>query len=90
VAAQPNVNPGAIRNAIRWGLLLAAIGTVGFRLPQLVHDFREWREALKFGDSSTSDGWKAIFWVNSAGALIVLAIGVALFYALRPPEKAQQ
>jgi hypothetical protein len=80
---------GSIRNAIRWGLLLAAVATVGFRAPRLVSYFRYWREALRIGDSSAAEGWRTYLSVEAIGLLIVLAIGLAVFYALRPRRKSQ-
>jgi hypothetical protein len=75
---------GAIRNAIRWGLLLAAVATVGFRLPRLVGYFRNWREARQIGDPSATEGWRTFLYVDATGLLIVLTIGLAAFYFLRP------
>jgi hypothetical protein len=90
VPSQANAQAGSVRNAIRWGLLLAAIGAVGFRLPRLVSEFRQWRDALRVGDASGAEGWHTVLTVDLVGALVVLAIGVGLFYALRPRAKAAQ
>ena len=79
---------GSVKNAIRWGLLLAAVGTVGYRLPRLVSEFRQWREALGSGDSSAADGWHTVLSVDLIGALIVLVVGLAFFYFLRPRAKS--
>jgi hypothetical protein len=89
VAAQANTDTGSIRNAIRWGLLLAATATIGFRLPRLAQYFRNWREALRLGDSSGAEGWRTFLYVDAIGLLIVLAIGLAVFYVLRPRGKSQ-
>ena len=88
MVAEGSADPGALRNAIRWGLLLAAIGTVGFRIPRLVNEFRQWREALRFGDRSGAEGWHTMLTVDLVGALVVLAIGIGVFWALRPRTKA--
>ncbi len=77
-----------MRNAIRWGLLLAAIGTVGFRVPRLVNEFRYWREALRIGDSSGAEGWRTHLLVDGIGAAFVLVIGLGVYWALRPRTKA--
>jgi len=54
---------GSIRSAIRWGLLLAAVATFGFRLPRLVHEFRAWRGAIRLGDASGSwSCWPSAWW----------------------------
>ena len=87
---QTNADSGSTRNAIRWGLLLAAIGTVGFRLPRLVGEVRQWREALRFGDASGAESWHRNLMVDAVAALIVLVFGVGLFYALRQRAKAAQ
>jgi len=89
VTAGANPDAGSIRNAIRWGLLLAATATIGFRLPRLAHYFGNWREALRLGDSSGAQGWRTFLLVDSIGLLIVLAIGLAVFFALRPRGKSQ-
>jgi hypothetical protein len=90
MAAQDNADAGSIRNAIRWGLFLAAVGTAGFRLPRLVNEYRAWREALGLGDISASEGWHRVLTVEMIGALVVLAIGIAVFYVLRPKVKAAE
>jgi len=89
VTAQANTDASSIRNAIRWGLLLAATATIGFRLPRLAHYFRNWREALHLGDSSGAEGWRTFLLVDAIGLLIVLAISLAVFFVLRPRGKGQ-
>ena len=81
---QAKPDAGSKKNAIRWGLLLATVATVGFRLPRLMHELREWREAIRIGDTSGAEGWRTFLLVDAIGLLIVLAIGAGLFYALRP------
>jgi hypothetical protein len=89
VATQANTaDAGAIKNAIRWGLLLAAVGTVGFRLPRLVSEFRQWREALGLGDQSGANGWHAVLSVDLIASLLVLVVAVGVFYFLRPRRQA--
>ena len=89
MTAGANPDAGSIRNAIRWGLLLAATATIGFRLPRLAHYFGNWREAWRLGDSSGAEGWRTFLLVDSIGLLIVLAIGLAVFFSLRPRGKSQ-
>ena len=88
MAQQANENQGSIRNAIRWGFLLAAIGTIGFRLPRLVSELQQWRGALRLGQATAAEGWRAVLLVDCVGALVVLAIGIVVFYALRTRAKA--
>ena len=90
MAEQAKTEAGSIRNAIRWGLFLAAVGTAGFRLPRLVNEFRNWREALGLGDTAASEGWHRVLIVEGIGVLVVLAIGITVFYVLRPKVKAAE
>jgi hypothetical protein len=87
VAAQENADAGSVRNAIRWGLFLAAVGTAGFRLPRLMNEFRAWRDAFGLGDSSVAEGWHRVLTVDVISVLIVVALGAAAFYFLRPKAK---
>lgn len=90
MAAQDNADAGSIRNAIRWGLLLASVCTAGFRLPRLVNEFRAWRGALVLGDPAAAEGWHRVLNVELIGVLVVLAIGIVAFYLLRPKAKAAE
>ena len=81
---------GSVKNAIRWGLLLAAVGTVGFRLPRLLSEFRQWRAALGMGDAVSTESWHTVLEVDLLASLLVLAMGIAAFYFLRPRTKAAQ
>jgi hypothetical protein len=89
-AARDNAAAGSVRNAIRWGLLLAAVGTVGFRLPRLVGEFRQWRDALRVADAVSAENWHTILKVDLLASLLVLALGLVAFYFLRPRNKAAQ
>ena len=89
MTAEDKADAGSVRNAIRWGLLLAAVGTAAFRLPRLVNEYRAWREALGIGDSSSIEGWHTVLTVDLVGVLVVLAIGVGVFYALRPKARSR-
>lgn len=83
-----SADAGSTKNAIRWGLLLAAVGTVGFRLPRLVGEFRQWRAALGAGDEVGGESWHTVLKVDLLASLLVLAVGVAVFYLLKPRTKA--
>jgi len=87
VAAESNADAGSVRNAIRWGLFLAMIGTAGFRLPRLWSEYRAWRDALGLGDPFGVEGSHRILVVDLISVLVVVAIGVGVFYALRPKVK---
>jgi len=80
---------GSIRNAIRWGLVLAAVATFGFRLPRLVNEFRSWRGAVRLGDASAAESWRIFTIADSIGLLIVLAFGLMIFFALRQRRQSQ-
>jgi hypothetical protein len=85
--AEDHADAASVRNAIRWGLLLAAVGTAGFRMPRLVNECKAWREALGLGDSSRVEGWHTVLLVDLTGVLVVLAIGLGAFFVLRPKAK---
>jgi hypothetical protein len=87
VAAEDIAEAAAVRNAIRWGLLLAAVGTAGFRMPRLVHEFKAWREASGLGDSFEAPGWHTVLMVDLMGVLVVLAMGIGVFFVLRRKAK---
>jgi hypothetical protein len=88
VEQQVNPDAGSIRNAIRWGLLLAAVGTAGFRLPRLVNEFRAWRQALGLGDPSAAGGLHTVLEVDLISVLIVVGIALGAFYLLRSKAKS--
>jgi hypothetical protein len=88
VTAQVKREAGSTRNAIRWGVLLAAVGTIGFRLPRLVHEFGEWRAAVSSSDSSTADAWRISLLADLIGVMVVLAVGMVVFYVMRPRPNA--
>ncbi|HEY4818411.1 MAG TPA: hypothetical protein VIH67_13350 [Candidatus Acidoferrum sp.] len=74
---------GSTRDAVRWGLLLAAVAVSGYRLSRVARNFQEWRAALPMGRSA-ADLYRTNFLVEGVGIAIVLAVGVGLFYILRP------
>jgi len=89
VAGESKAGADSIRSAIRWGLVLAAVATIGFRLPRLVHEFRAWREAVGLGDASGTANWRTFFVADSIGLVIVLAFGVMVYFLLRPHGKSR-
>ena len=80
---------GSVRSAVRWGLLLAAVATWGFRLPRVVHEFRAWREALRLSDRSGAASWREFLVADVIGLLMVLALGLVIWLVLRPPSPSQ-
>ena len=89
MAGESNADAGSTRSAIRWGLLLAAVATFGFRLPRLVHELRAWRGAIHSGDGSGAEGWRTYLVADSFSLLIVLGFGLVIFFVLRPRRKSQ-
>jgi hypothetical protein len=89
VPVDSKADAGSIRSAIRWGLLLAAVATLGFRLPRLVNEFRAWRGAVRLGDASVAESLRTFLVADSIGLLIVLAFGLVIFFVLRPRRKSQ-
>ena len=76
------------RDAVRWGLFLAAVAVTGYRLPRVMRDFQQWRGALPM-DPSAAELYRSNLEIDAIGMAVVLTIGVALFYALRPRNKNQ-
>jgi hypothetical protein len=79
---------GSTRDAVRWGLLLAAVAVSGYRFPATVRSFQGWRAALPL-DPSAADLYKTIFTVNAVGIVSILAVAVGVFYLLRPRTAKQ-
>jgi hypothetical protein len=89
VVSETKADAGSIRSAIRWGLVLAAVATFGFRLPRFVHELRTWREAVRLGDELGATSWLTFVVADSIGLLIVLAFGMVIYFVLRPRGKSQ-
>jgi hypothetical protein len=87
VNAEDRADATSVRNAVRWGLLLAAVGTAGFRLPRLVKEYQAWREAAGLEHSSEVEAWHRVLLVDLIGVLVVLAIGIGVFLLLRRKAK---
>lgn len=80
--------PSSIRDAIRWGLLLSAVGVAGFRLPSTYGAFRDWHSA-RFSDPSAAELYRLNFTANAVGIAIILAVALGVFYFLRPRAPKQ-
>ncbi len=78
---------GSYREAVRWGLLLAAVAVSGWRLPGIVRDYRNWRMALPI-DPSAADLYKTNLEVGVIGIAVVLLISAGVFFLLKPREKS--
>jgi hypothetical protein len=79
---------GSTRDAVRWGLLLAAVAVSGYRLPATVRNFQEWRAAMPI-DPSAAELYKTNFSVNAVGIVTILVVAVGVFYLLRPRAAKQ-
>jgi hypothetical protein len=74
---------GSTRDAVRWGLLLAAAAVSGYRLPATIRNLQEWRAALPV-DPAAAGLYRTIFTVDAVGIVIILAVAAGVFYLLRP------
>ena len=74
---------GSTRDAVRWGLLLAAVAVSGYRLPRVFRNFEEWRAALAV-DPTAAALYRTTFLVEAVGIAVVMVVGVRVFYLLRP------
>ena len=79
---------GSPRDAVRWGLLLAAVAVSGYRLPATFRNFQQWRASLLI-DPSAADLYKISFMVNAVGIAVILMVAGAAFYLLRPRAAKQ-
>jgi hypothetical protein len=79
----PETGEGSTRDAVRWGLLLAAVAVSGYRLPGTFRNFQQWRAALPV-DPSAADLYKTAFAVNAVGIAIIFLVAAGIFYFLRP------
>ena len=80
---------GTTRDAVRWGLLLAAVAVSGYRLPATFRNFQQWRAAVAV-DPSAADLYKAGFTANALGIVVVLGVAAGVFYFLRPRAATHQ
>jgi hypothetical protein len=87
--AQTGTPANSYRDAIRWGMLIAAVAVTGYRLPRAFGDFRSWRSALKI-DPSAADFYQLSFRVDLVGIAIVLCVGLGAFYLLRSSATNRQ
>jgi hypothetical protein len=79
---------GSTRDAVRWGLLLAAVAVSGYRLPRVFRNLQEWRAALPL-DPSAADLYRTTFMVEAVGVAVVVSVGIGVFYLLRPRATKQ-
>jgi hypothetical protein len=73
---------GSTRDAVRWGLLLAAVAVSGYRLPATFRNFQQWLAAMPV-DPSAADLYKTNFTVNAVGIVIIVVVAVGVSYLLR-------
>jgi len=84
--AQTGSPARSYREAVRWGLLIAAVAVTGFRLPRMFRDFRLWRGAVPI-DPSAADLYRVGLMVDVVGIAVILFVGVGAFYLLQTPAK---
>ena len=77
------IAPRSTRDAIRWGLLLAAVAVSGFRLPRTYGAFRDWR-VVRLANPAAAELYRVNFTANLVGIAIILVVALGVFYLLRP------
>ena len=75
--------PRSTRDAIRWGLLLAAVAVSGFRLPRTYGAFRDWH-AVRLANPPAAELYRLTFTANAVAIAIILLVASGVFYLLRP------
>jgi hypothetical protein len=85
MAGEPmaEIAPRSTRDAIRWGLLLAAVAVSGFRLPRTYGAFRDWRE-VRLSNPPAAELYRLTFTANAVAIAIILLVALGMFYLLRP------
>jgi hypothetical protein len=78
----PEAGLTSVRDAVRWGLLLASVAVSGFRLPRAYRDLLAWHE-LRLTDSSAAGIYWTNFEVSIIGVAIILLVGIGAFFLLR-------
>jgi hypothetical protein len=87
--AEDSASRGSVREAIRWGLLLAGVVVGGTRIPRIWMEVREWRRAIRIGDPSEVDAYRTFFTVDLIGVLIIFSLAGGFFYLLRQRTKSR-
>ena len=82
------IAPRSTRDAIRWGLVLAAVAVAGFRLPRTYGAFRDW-QGVRLSDPSAAGSYRLNFTANVVGIAIILVLALGVFYLLRPRRPMQ-
>ncbi len=74
------------RSVIRWVLLLLALAFTAYDLPQTWHNYSKWRLTLP-SDSVAAEFWRTAFYSDVREIAVILAIAIAVWFALRPRTK---
>jgi hypothetical protein len=77
-----------IRRITRWVLLLLAVAFAAYDGPQTWHNYSKWRLALP-SDSVAAGFWRTAFYSDVREIVVILAIAIAAWFALRPRTKRE-
>ena len=58
-------------------------------MPRLVHELREWRAAAGIGEAWAVEASRRTLLVDLAGMIVVLAVGLTVFFVLRPDSRGK-
>jgi hypothetical protein len=85
MAGEPmaEIAPRSTRDAIRWGLFLAAVAVSGFRLPRTYGAFRDWHE-VRLANPPAAELYRLTFTANAVAIALILLVASGVFYLLRP------
>ena len=70
------------RNLIRWAALVCAIVIVLWLAPEVVRNYRDWRESA-VNDPSAAELYETNFWFDAAGIAAGLGLGLLIFIGLK-------
>jgi len=74
------------REIIRWLFPALALVYLAWCAPVLIHNFREWRAALP-SDPLAAAFWLAALRAGSTDVVLVLVIGFATWFGLKPRKR---
>jgi hypothetical protein len=77
-----------VRSIARWVLLFFALAFAAYDVPQTWHNYSKWRLALP-SDSVAAGFWRTAFYSDVREIVVILAIAIAAWFALKPRTKRQ-
>lgn len=71
-----------LRQLVRVSILVLTIAYIGLRLPVVIRDFHNWRQALHENDKSAAELYETDLEIEGAGVVFVLGATAISWFAL--------